>query len=252
MQHPVLYSYRPRAVRGFTLIELLTVIAIIGVLAGILIPVVSRVRETARAAACVSVLRQYGVAFNMHAVENKDCFPTGSSSPAWFDQLNTYMSAIAGGSGRKMASTFGTCPGWARRFSEYAPLYPATKLETRRGYQYNRYLNRDSTTGDPPVKIPPIPLSTIPNPSRTLLLWESIGIGPGSDDYAGYPAGSFHHPKYRHQGKMNCLMVSGAVVTRRGNYDPDETKTDTDIPFANGGINWAKDMKGGEPFFFKP
>lgn len=97
MQHPVLYSYRPRAVRGFTLIELLTVIAIIGVLAGILIPVVNRVRETARASVCVSTLRQYGVAFNMFVVDNKDRFPQGSSNnPKWLnvDGIGYYMSVI--------------------------------------------------------------------------------------------------------------------------------------------------------------
>jgi prepilin-type N-terminal cleavage/methylation domain-containing protein/prepilin-type processing-associated H-X9-DG protein len=46
---------------AFTLIELLTVIAIIGILAAILIPVVGSVRATARAAVCSSSLRQCGL-----------------------------------------------------------------------------------------------------------------------------------------------------------------------------------------------
>ena len=43
---------------GFTLIELLTVIAIIGILAAILIPVTAAVRESARRSACQSNIRQ--------------------------------------------------------------------------------------------------------------------------------------------------------------------------------------------------
>ncbi|AHF90680.1 N-terminal cleavage protein [Opitutaceae bacterium TAV5] len=251
MHHPALS--RSRFAGGFTLIELLVVIAIIGLLAGIIIPVVGRVRESARAAACVSVLRQYGVAFNMFAVENRDILPTGSSSPRWFDQLNPYMAAIANKPGRIMSARAGTCPSLAARFPEYAWYFAGSENRTeedRRGYQYNRYLNRDSFMDvDKTVKYPPVPLSAILNPARTLLLWESIGVGAGSDDHSGYPNESYFHPKYRHRGKMNCLMVSGAVITRRGNYDSDETKTDTHIDYASGGINWAK---GGEPFFFKP
>jgi prepilin-type N-terminal cleavage/methylation domain-containing protein/prepilin-type processing-associated H-X9-DG protein len=55
-----------RAAAGFTLIELLTVIAIIGILAAILIPVVGRVRESARASQCVSNMRQIGTAMHLY------------------------------------------------------------------------------------------------------------------------------------------------------------------------------------------
>ncbi len=52
--------------RAFTLIELLTVIAIIGILAAILIPTVSSVRESARGAECTSNLRQIGQAIHAY------------------------------------------------------------------------------------------------------------------------------------------------------------------------------------------
>ena len=60
---------------AFTLIELLTVIAIIGILAAILIPVLSAVRDSARKAVCASNLRQVGVGVHMYAADNNEQLP---------------------------------------------------------------------------------------------------------------------------------------------------------------------------------
>lgn len=60
---------------GFTLIELLVVIAIIAILAAILFPVFMSARATARRAACISNLRQIGMAIKMYNSDNHDTFP---------------------------------------------------------------------------------------------------------------------------------------------------------------------------------
>lgn len=60
----------PRAaLRGFTLVELLVTISVISVLIGILIPTVAKTRNAARGAACLSNLRQIGVAWNAYLVD---------------------------------------------------------------------------------------------------------------------------------------------------------------------------------------
>lgn len=67
-----------RQKQGFTLVELLTVIVIIGILAAILIPVASSVREKAKKAQCVSNLHYMSIALITYANDNKGRLPPGS------------------------------------------------------------------------------------------------------------------------------------------------------------------------------
>lgn len=60
---------------GFTLIELLVVIVIIALLAGILLPALSRARESARRASCAGNLKQFASIFHIYSGENKGFFP---------------------------------------------------------------------------------------------------------------------------------------------------------------------------------
>jgi prepilin-type N-terminal cleavage/methylation domain-containing protein/prepilin-type processing-associated H-X9-DG protein len=68
---------------GFTLIELLTVIAIIGILAAILIPVVGSVRAQARNTKCKSNLRQIGFAYILYADDHNDFLPDRATVPGY-------------------------------------------------------------------------------------------------------------------------------------------------------------------------
>lgn len=93
-------SSRATVVRGmgFTLIELLVVIGIIAILMAILLPAMSKARESARTTACLSNLRQVGMYIQMYANDTRGWFPSagyarnfrlqaGGASQSWAERL---------------------------------------------------------------------------------------------------------------------------------------------------------------------
>lgn len=64
-----------RRADAFTLVELLVVMALIAILVGIIMPVLNKAREEARASSCRNRLRQIGFATDMHATDHGGALP---------------------------------------------------------------------------------------------------------------------------------------------------------------------------------
>jgi prepilin-type N-terminal cleavage/methylation domain-containing protein/prepilin-type processing-associated H-X9-DG protein len=180
------HSRKPHS--GFTLIELLVVIAIIAILAAILFPVFARAREKARQAACMSNMKQIGLAFMQYTQDYDETFPMryGDACPpdcennkvrSWKNMVMPYLRSFdvyrcpsnaaaedADSIGRSAANKVGVYP------AGYSMWLPDAWLSGQlgNGMEY------------------PQPIAGVPSPANSLLVLETSWLFPDTGPYLGY------------------------------------------------------------------
>ncbi len=75
---------------GFTLVELLVVVAIIAILAALLLPALASAKAQGRRVACISNLRQIGIAIESYASDASGNIPYGPKAPPFTSPLDFY------------------------------------------------------------------------------------------------------------------------------------------------------------------
>jgi len=199
---------------GFTLVELLVVIAIIAILAALLLPVLSAAKARARRTVCLNNLKQINLATRMYAEDNHDAIvlPSGFvSTKTDYQVYKEYVKSYASYTGKPSPSEkLFTCPAdtFYYTFGGGTGQYHNLGLCQETFTDFTSYaFNGGNRNGTNAPGIAGKSLTSIKNPSRTLLIFEAAAMVPFS----------WHKPQkangdYRFPDSMNMVSyVDGHV-----------------------------------------
>lgn len=101
-------TWGQRGSRAFTLVDVLVSLAVIAVLIGILLPTISKVRESARRVVCSSNLRQIGLGLHMYSEDAADLLPPSVYLPTSATSVMARASRVGEGASPELMDTVRT------------------------------------------------------------------------------------------------------------------------------------------------
>lgn len=220
---------------GFSLVELLVVISVIGLLMGILLPVLSSAREQERCVICKSNLKNIGLALRMYLDGYNGKMPSADPYPGKYGQKSQYWfmnSVLMGNLGIKVlvdksgeligpgkGRSVLTCPahGNPDMTRNSPPDYPTKERQYALSYMANGTLG---VSGKALVSMEYRHESEYKKPSEAMMFCDGNGTmqTPGTVLYDGCPKSNF---EYRHRGKVNAIFLDQHI----------ESLEKKDIPF---------------------
>jgi prepilin-type N-terminal cleavage/methylation domain-containing protein/prepilin-type processing-associated H-X9-DG protein len=208
----VSFSLLKPARRAFSLVELLTVIGIIALLMGLLLPALSMAKRSAGQVRCAANLRQWSLAANLYAMQFQNFLPRRGQGVQptnvlnrdddWFNALPVLMNmqpfqdlVAAGTPPTAGGDSVWICP-------------QASDVTT--GYMFTYGMNMRLSTW------------SAPDPDRIEKLGDLSTMVFMADAPSGYcsvlPAAAAYSPIARHSGRVNIAFLEGHVGSFDGKY----------------------------------